>query len=153
MMEFPQTDADMERFIRAEIAEYSVSMADALFGMMAPQFVRCSAADRSLTVRIHTVPWMRNANNVAHGGAIAAMLDGMGGLIARCFSCTGWIAPTINFQVSYLKAVPIGVDVDVCITATHAGMQITQLRSELTDPSGSTLYATGSGTQFSRKKA
>ena len=154
------TDAELERFVRSEIEEYLASMPDAVFGMLSPAFVRCSAANLSLTVRIHTSAWMRNANNVCHGGAIAAMLDGMGGLLARSLSKTGWIAPTVCLQVSYLKAVPLDIDVDVTVAATHAGSQIIQLRSELTDPTDEgegagegedkTLYATGSGTQFVR---
>ena len=150
MTRFSMDDQEIERFVRKEIEDYQAAMPDAVFGMMSPAFVRCSAEERSLTVCIRTKPWMRNGNGVTHGGAIATMLDGMGGLLARCVSSTGWIAPTISFQVSYLKPVPIDADVHVTITATHAGVRIIQLLSTLTDPSGGTLYATGSGTQFTK---
>ena len=117
----PKDQRQMEAFLQSMMLEHYADMGDAVYGMLHPRFVQCDFDNRTLTVVIHVEPWMRNANHVMHGGAIAAALDGMGGLLTRCYTPADTIAPTCNLSISYILPVPMDAQLHVRMRATHTG--------------------------------
>lgn len=120
-MAIPQNRAQMEAYIKSAMDDCHTRMPDAVYGLMAPRFVRCDYEARTFEAAIQAQPWMRNSNDVMHGGVIASALDGMGGQLARCYVPSGTIAPTCSLSVSYLLPVPMDAELHVRMHATHTG--------------------------------
>lgn len=75
------------------------------------RLVDCSAEHRSCTLRASTAEWMRNVNHTLHGGMCATILDQAMGCAACCAMPGEGIAPTIQLQINYVRAIPVGEDV------------------------------------------
>lgn len=114
----------MEAYLQSEMLERYADMPDAVYGMLHPRFVRCDYVNRTFEAVIHTQAWMRNGNGVMHGGVIATALDGMGGLLTRCYSPVQKISPTCNLSVSYILPVPMDAQMHVRMHVTHAGRRL-----------------------------
>ncbi len=123
-MATPKNQRQMEAHIQSEMMEMYANLQDAVYGMLHPRFVRCDFAARTFESVIQVQSWMRNGNNVMHGGVIATVLDGMGGLLVRCYTPTNRIAPTCNLSVSYLRPIQMDAQLHVRMRATHAGNRL-----------------------------
>lgn len=91
--------------------------------MLNVRYDSCDYARQTLLVRMDGKPWMANPSQMLHGGVTASVLDMVMGLLCRY--CTGgYMTPTIDMSVSYLRPAPI--DRTLCIAAevTHRGFSV-----------------------------
>ena len=77
------------------------------------RLVDCCWSSRSCTLRAATAEWMRNINHTLHGGMCATILDQAMGCLAYCCKPGEGVSPTIQLQVNYVRAIPVGEDVFV----------------------------------------
>lgn len=111
----------------------------------------CSAQARTYTLRASTAEWMRNVNHTLHGGMCAAVLDQAMGCAAYCAMPAPGIAPTIQLQVNYLRAIPVGEDVNLRIRVVSVTRHLIHVVSEAwTGENESRTCLTASATYFFR---
>lgn len=119
---------------------------DCIAGMVIPVVYDCDAENATVDLAYHTDNWMKNTNNVLHGGITATILDISMGLLTMCAYGGTTLTPTINLQISYLAGIPIDTDVIVRSKVSHTGKNVAHLTAEMfniDDPK--TLYATATG--------
>ncbi len=145
--------SQMEAYVESNMLEMVADMADAVYGRLHPRLVACSFEQRTVEAVFAMQPWMRNGNNVVHGGVIATMLDSIGGVVARCFTPQDAISPTVTLQVSYLYAIPIDARVHVRAGVTFPGRRLLHICTEAFDAEdGTRLYATGTAMHYIKSK-
>ena len=85
-----------------------------------PTFESCDFEKKVLTVSVRVEDFMRNTNNVMHGGAVATVMDtAMGSL--TFYMCGEHLTPTINMNVSYERPIPLGEKLFVESTCLSCG--------------------------------
>ena len=72
-----------------------------------PRFESCNFKKKALTVSVLVEDFMRNTNNVMHGGAVATVMDTVMGSLTF-YMCGEHLTPTINMNVSYERPIPLG---------------------------------------------
>ncbi len=91
--------------------------------MLNARYERCDYAKKTLVIRMETVHWMSNPSNMLHGGVTASILDMVMGLLSRYVS-GGYMTPTIDMSVSYLRPGPVGTNVYIEAEVTRRGFSI-----------------------------
>ncbi|MEG1756620.1 MAG: PaaI family thioesterase [Clostridia bacterium] len=129
-MAIPTDQLQMESKITSDMRELFAAIPDSVYGMLHPRLVACNFNSRTLEVIVMTTAWMRNINQVVHGGVIATALDNIGGLLACCFSTSGMVAPTVSLQISYQHAIPIDAELHVRAYLVHNGQHLIHVRTE-----------------------
>lgn len=85
-----------------------------------PHFESCDYEKKTLIVSILVEDFMRNTNNVMHGGAVATVMDTVMGSLT--FYMSGeHLTPTINMNVSYERPIPLGKRLFVESTCLSCG--------------------------------
>lgn len=100
--------------------------ADAIIGMLAPEFVSCSAERRSLTLAWPVGDWMRNIGRTMHGGLISTTFDTSFGSLTNYYA-NGHFITTTNLSISYLEPVYPGERLLVTVKASRVGRTLVSL--------------------------
>jgi uncharacterized protein (TIGR00369 family) len=125
--------ADMERALVNFCRYISDDFPGTIDQWLAPRFVRCSFAEDSWTVAYDIGDWMRNPGGVAHGGAIAAMMDvAMGGITYVCAKEKP--TPTIAMEMSFVRPIAIGSTVYVDVQLIRAGRTVSSVTARMYEP-------------------
>lgn len=94
-----------------------------------PKLEGCSGPEHTVSFRFHTYRWMKNPNQVVHGGMIAALLDNAMGM--TCICLYGDMTPTISLSINYCRPVPLDADIIIRIRAVTTGSTNCQLTAEI----------------------
>lgn len=117
------TQAGMERSCRAFTEKLSGEQdgrGPSYSCAIQPRFESCDFAKKTLTVSVRVEDFMRNTNNVMHGGAVATVMDtAMGSL--TFYMCGEHLTPTININVSYERPIPLGTKLLIESTCLSCG--------------------------------
>ncbi|KAF1851099.1 thioesterase family protein-like protein [Cucurbitaria berberidis CBS 394.84] len=102
--------------------------------------------DGSVTYELYMAPNFSNLNNVMHGGAAGVIFD-MSTTTALCpIARPGFwefmAGVTRSLNISYLKAVPIGIKVRLNSKVVSVGKQMAMIRGDMTSLDGKTTYCT-----------
>ena len=91
--------------------------------MLGCRFETCDYEKRRLTISLHGAHWMSNPSNMLHGGVTAAVLDMVMGLLCR-YCSGGYMTPTIDMSVSYLRPAPVDKRLMIEAELTHRGFSV-----------------------------
>ncbi|KAH7390539.1 thioesterase family protein-like protein [Pyrenochaeta sp. MPI-SDFR-AT-0127] len=102
--------------------------------------------DGSVAYELYMAPNFSNLNNVMHGGAAGVIFD-MSTTTALCpiarpgfWEFMGGVTRSLN--ISYLKAVPIGITVRLNSKVVSVGKQMAMIRGDMKSLDGKTTYCT-----------
>ncbi|CAA9958009.1 hypothetical protein CFE70_001562 [Pyrenophora teres f. teres 0-1] len=105
-----------------------------------------ASLDGSVTFELDMAPNFSNLNDVMHGGAAGVIFD-MATTAALCplarpgsWEFMAGVSRSLN--ISYLKAVPIGIKVRLNSRVMSVGKQMAMVRGEMTSLDGKTTYCT-----------
>lgn len=82
-------------------------LADRINGMLKPGILDCDGEELSATYSYAIEEWELNRRDKMHGGIVAAIADNAMGNLVLCVANKGH-ASTVNLNVNYLRAVPLG---------------------------------------------
>lgn len=119
-----------EQAMRACLDRLHADAPDAVGDRFSFRLIDCCAADCSYTLCASTAEWMRNLNHTLHGGMGAAIVDQAMGCAAYCAMGAHGIAPTVQLQVNYLRAIPVGEDVYVRMRVVSVTRHLIHVVSE-----------------------
>lgn len=145
------TPEGMEQSLRAFVKRLNAEKPNTINAMLGICFEQCCFEDKSLVLSFDIQPWMSNPSDVAHGGALGAILDtAMGSL--SFYLAGDRVTPTVSLQVSYLRPVALNSKLLVKVRATMAGRTMIHLTTDayLGDNPGRIL-ATAAGVYYSGK--
>lgn len=109
----------------------------------------------SLTMSYQVRPEMANPGGILHGGACAAMLDDVIGMTVYSLNRPQFFA-TIQFNLDYLSAAPVGAEVIAQSQLLRAGKTAVYAQCELRTPEGKLLTRASShliASPFERRPA
>ena len=132
----------LEEHVEKTLKENNVDQKDSINGMMRPQKVSCSFAEKTLTFAFPLQPWQVNRVGNLHGGIICTAFDLTVAALARFYAGENF-APTISLDVKYVRPVSVDDTLIVKAAATAAGRRITQLVCEAYSQKTGKLAATG----------
>lgn len=132
----------LEEYVEKTLKENNVDQKDSINGMMRPQKVSCSYAEKTLTFAFPLQPWQVNRVGNLHGGIICTAFDLTVAALARFYAGENF-APTISLDVKYVRPVSVDDTLIVKAAATAAGRRITQLVCEAYSQKTGKLAATG----------
>ena len=116
--------------------------------MLSPKLESCSYSERSMVISMEPQPWMKNPAQMIHGGITASILDFTMGILSRCCS-TGYMTPTIDMTVNYLRPAPMDKRLFVKAQVTMRGMTVCHASaSAWAEGDESRLVATASGSYY-----
>lgn len=112
MIRIPEDCLGSQSGMERALAHYFESLyeghGDTLNALLKPELLGCDFEEKSLTLAVNTETWMANPNLILHGGITATLADIGMGLVSRYFA-GGKLTPTVNMNISYHSAVPMGV--------------------------------------------
>lgn len=116
--------------------------------MLDARFESCDHERRRLVISIEGVRWMSNPSSILHGGVTAAVLDMAMGLLCRY--CTGgYMTPTIDMSVSYLRPAPLGKKLMIEAEVTKPGFSICHVIGRMwVDGAEDAVLATSAGSYY-----
>ena len=91
--------------------------------MLDAKFETCDFEKKTLVISIEGRHWMANPSNMLHGGITASVLDMVMGLLCR-YCSGGYMTPTIDMSVSYLRPAPIDKKLLIEAEVTRRGFNI-----------------------------
>ena len=125
-----QTRNQVEEILRSRLEELSIAAPDSIGAMMDFELVNCNPEAGEFTFRCKTMPWMRNGTGTLHGGICATILDQAMGFIAYSVKPGEGIAPTIQMQLNYHRALIPGEDVIAKVWVVSVTKSLMSFRSE-----------------------
>lgn len=145
------TQARMEELLYAATVRIAEKYEGTINAWFCPTYVSCDLAARTFTCAFTMKPEFANPHGVAHGGAVATLLDNAMGYLAFLYS--GHVSPTISMTVSYLRAVPSDCTFHIRVHMDKAGSTVHYLSSEAYLPEAPERpLATATGTYLAAKK-
>jgi uncharacterized protein (TIGR00369 family) len=127
MIILPKEDLhDQEGMERAfqDYFKYVAQECDGTFNhMLGAALVSCDYEKKAVLLKMDTQSWMTNPSDMLHGGVTASILDMTMGLLCRYYS-GGYMTPTIDMSVSYLRPAPLNETLYIQAQVTHRGMSV-----------------------------
>lgn len=121
---------DIERIVRERLAAIHTMAPGSIGDQMEYELVSCDPASGVFTMRCRTAPWMRNIPGTLHGGICATVMDQAMGFIAYCVKPGDGIAPTVELNVHYHRALIPGEDVLVRVEVMSVTKSLMHLSSQ-----------------------
>ena len=140
-----ETQEQMEAYMRRTVEENLVQQEGRINGMIAPEFVRCSLADRTLVMRYPMQYWQTNRMEVVHGGILSTCMDNAMAIL-NMFLAGEYFTPTLTMETKYLRPMQYEDALLVEVTAMAVGRQVSHLRAEARSEKTGKPVATGTGT-------
>jgi len=91
--------------------------------MLDCHYESCDFEKRRLVLSMQGVHWMANPGDMLHGGVSASVLDMCMGLLCR-YCSGGYMTPTIDLTVSFLKPAPYDRKLFIEAEVTRRGLNI-----------------------------
>lgn len=140
---------EIEQSLRRRLVELQNTAPDSIGAVMDFELVSCDPKVGEYMFRCKTMPWMRNSAGTLHGGICATVLDQAMGFVAYCVMPGEGIAPTIQMQVSYHRALIPGEDIVVKVWTVSVTKSLMSFRAEAFQTSKpEKLCLSGSATYF-----
>ena len=140
---------EIEQSLRRRLEELQNTAPDSIGAVMDFELVFCDPKAGEDIFRCKTMPWMRNSAGTLHGGICATVLDQAMGFVAYCVMPGEGIAPTIQMQVSYHRALIPGEEVVVKVWTVSVTKSLMSFRAEAFQTSKpDKLCLSGSATYF-----
>ncbi|MEG0804513.1 MAG: PaaI family thioesterase, partial [Pygmaiobacter sp.] len=115
------TSQDMETHLRLYLRYINEkSGGEMIVGMLAPEFVSCDLAQRTLTLSFSVQHWMLNIGGTMHGGLISTAFDTSFGSLTHFFS-RGHFITTTNLSIAFLEPVTENSQLVIKVTANRVG--------------------------------
>ena len=95
--------------------------------MLSPRLVRADWEQKSCTLAFRAEEWMSNPVGIVHGGILCAAADLSMGTLSIYLAQGGGITPSVSISINYLRAVPLGEEFFVTVTADHIGRRVNHL--------------------------
>ena len=157
MIRIPEDCLDSQSGMERAFAHYFESLyeghGDTLNALLKPEVLACDYEGRSLTVGVNTETWMANPNLILHGGITATVADMVMGLVSRYFA-GGRLTPTVNMNISYHSAVPMGVKLLCRASCVKAGFSMVSAEARLwVDGQADVPAATAAATYYVNKRS
>ncbi len=140
-----ETQAQMEDYMRRTVEENLVQQEGRINGMIAPEFVSCSLADRTLVMRYPMQHWQTNRMDVVHGGILTTCMDNAMAIL-NMFLAGEYFTPTLTMETKFLRPMQYDDALLVEVTAMAVGRQISHLRAEARSEKTGKPVATGTAT-------
>ena len=121
---------EIEQSLRRRLEELQNTAPDSIGAVMDFELVSCDPKAGEYMFRCKTMPWMRNSAGTLHGGICATVLDQAMGFVAYCVMPGEGIAPTIQMQVSYHRALIPGEDIVVKVWTVSVTKSLMSFRAE-----------------------
>lgn len=140
--------AEAAEQVRCRIQQLHSASPDSIGDILNFELLECDTARAEFVFRCKTAPWMRNVYGTLHGGICSTVLDQAMGYVAYCVKPGEGIAPTIELQTYFHRALVPGRAIIVKVTITSITRTLIHLRAEAyaeEDPealaiSGSAIY-------------
>ena len=140
---------EIEQSLRRRLEELQNTAPDSIGAVMDFELVSCDPKAGEYMFRCKTMPWMRNSAGTLHGGICATVLDQAMGFVAYCVMPGEGIAPTIQMQVSYHRALIPGEEIVVKVWTVSVTKSLMSFRAEAFQTSKpEKLCLSGSATYF-----
>lgn len=140
---------EIEQSLRRRLEELQNTAPDSIGAVMDFELVFCDPKAGEYIFRSKTMPWMRNSAGTLHGGICATVLDQAMGFVAYCVMPGEGIAPTIQMQVSYHRALIPGEEIVVKVWTVSVTKSLMSFRAEAFQTSKpEKLCLSGSATYF-----
>lgn len=131
----------MEEHMKKTLWENNEKQRDNVNGMMKSFEVGCSFEDRTLAFGFPVLEWEANRAGFLHGGIIAAAFDIAIAALARFYAGKDY-APTVNFNINYIRPIKLGSTIIVESKAVATGKRISHITADMTDRDTGKLLAT-----------
>lgn len=116
--------------------------------MLDARYVTCSFDKRTLVLSFAGQHWMSNPSKMLHGGITTSALDMTMGLLCR-YCSGGYMTPTIDLSVSFLRSAPYDKPLYFEAKVTHCGFRICQAVSRAwAEGEEDAVFATASGSYY-----
>jgi len=116
--------------------------------MLDCRFKSCDYDSRKLIITMQGQHWMSNPGNMLHGGVTASVLDMVMGLLCR-YCSGGYMTPTIDMSVSYLRPAPVDKKLLIEAEVTRRGFTICHAVARMWEEGKeNAVLATASGSYF-----
>ena len=151
-----QTSPALGEKVQARIEELSVIAPDSIGVQMQYAVLGYDEAERVVTMRCKTFPWMRNGFGALHGGMCATVVDQAMGFVAHCCKLDDGTAPTVQLSVDYHRPFVPGEDILVKVKVLSVSRNLMRFTAEAYQASApEKLCLTGSSIFFNKpaKKA
>lgn len=125
-----QTTNEVAETLRKRLKELRTAAPDSIGAVMDFELLDCDPETGEYSFRCKTMPWMRNGSGTLHGGLCATVLDQAMGFVAYCVKPGEGIAPTIQMQISYHRALAPGENVIVKVWVVSTTKSLMSFRSE-----------------------
>lgn len=122
------TQERMEALLRDATIRIAEKYRGTINEWFCPSYVSCDLEARTFTCAFTMKPEFANPHGVAHGGAVATVLDNAMGYLAFLFS--GHASPTISMTVSYLRGVPTERTIHIRTRLDKPGSTVHYLSAE-----------------------
>jgi uncharacterized protein (TIGR00369 family) len=113
----------MERAFHSYFAYVKEDCDGTFNNMLGAELVSCDYEGRTVLLKMDTKSWMTNPSDMLHGGVTASILDMTMGLLCRYFS-GGYMTPTIDMSVSYLRPAPLNETLYIQAKVTKPGISV-----------------------------
>ena len=121
---------ETEELVRLRLQQIHSAAPDSIGALMDYELLDCDPEKGEYTFCCRTMPWMRNIPGTLHGGICATVLDQAMGFVAYCVKPGEGIAPTIQLNVSYHRALIPGEKVIVKVWVVSKTKSLMSFRSE-----------------------
>ena len=133
--------AFMEKVLNAVFSEKSDALRSRVNDKLDPQFVSCSAQDRSLSVSFGVQEWMLNPNGTLHGGILTTAVD-MGMCVLARYFARKRVMVTAQLSMNFLRAIRPEDIFTVHVVADHTGRRSTVVHAWVSVSSSEKYAAT-----------
>lgn len=121
---------ETEELLRLRLRQIHTAAPDSIGALMDYELLGCKPEEGEYTFRCKTLPWMRNIPGTLHGGICATVVDQAMGFVAYCIKSGEGIAPTIQLNVNYHRALIPGESVLVKVWVVSKTRSLMSFRSE-----------------------
>lgn len=97
--------------------------------MMKPEFVKCSAKEKSLTLYYDVEKWELNPQGIMHGGMLTTAIDNTYGTLTHFYAGNKFIT-TVELSMHFLKPLREGDRLEITVKANSVGRTIINLSAE-----------------------
>lgn len=119
----------LEKTMKSVIALTSSEKGSGIMLMMKPEFVKCSASEKSLTIYYDVEKWELNPQGIMHGGMITTAVDNTYGMLTHFYAGNKFIT-TVEMSMHFLKPLFEGDRLEITVKANSVGKTIINLSAE-----------------------
>lgn len=141
----------MEAWLRKTVEENYSQQADRINGMLKPELVSCSAAEKTTVMAYPVQDWQGNRYRVMHGGMVTTCIDNAMAMLGMYLSPSHSCA-TLSMEVKFLRPVWPGDTLEVTTRAVMDGSRVEHFASEAKSRDTGKVIATAAAVYMKLEK-